>query len=201
MSEGKHFDSGKSPVELVPTSATFALAEILESGKAKYGPRNWEQGIAWSRVYASAIRHLLRWFNGEDLDPESGRSHLKHALCNVAFLVEYLETHPELDDRPKCQTAKSTEIKPLTAQTVSTIQNVNVTPTSDIAAAKSMNLTVDDILELDKAHIRVVSEPKDRIQSPALATYRKQQEQYKEQAKRAISAWIVPPSPEVHSDH
>jgi hypothetical protein len=84
---------------LIPPSAEKALAEILTFGARKYEDRDWEQGITWGRVYGAARRHLNDWWNGEDNDPESGLSHLKHALCNLAFLIEFFETHQELDDR------------------------------------------------------------------------------------------------------
>ena len=31
---------------------------VLEFGAAKYAPRNWEQGIAYSRLFSAAMRHL-----------------------------------------------------------------------------------------------------------------------------------------------
>jgi hypothetical protein len=40
------------------------------------------------RYYAAALRHLPAWRGGEELDPESGLTHLAHALANAAFLME-----------------------------------------------------------------------------------------------------------------
>jgi len=74
------------------------------------GDRNWEKGIAWSRVYGAALRHLNAWYGGENLDPETGRSHLWHAATNIMFLMEFENTHPELDDRPSNK--KSPEVSP-----------------------------------------------------------------------------------------
>lgn len=98
---GLRFNEGKLPIHLVPTSTITGLAEVLQVGARKYSERNWERGMKWSICYSSALRHLLKWQSGQDLDEETGLNHLKHALCNLAFLVEYLETVPELDDRPK----------------------------------------------------------------------------------------------------
>jgi len=47
------------------------------------------------------LRHLTAWWAGEDLDPESGLHHLAHAACCLMFLLEYTQTHTELDDRPR----------------------------------------------------------------------------------------------------
>ena len=108
LSTGNHVDggglrlnSGKLRVDLVPTSAVVALAQVLEVGAKKYADHNWARGMKWSNTYASLYRHLLKWLDGEDVDPESGLSHMAHVLCNAAFLVEYEKTCPHLDDRRK----------------------------------------------------------------------------------------------------
>lgn len=98
---GERKNTGKLPMELIPSSALIGLAEVLQEGAKKYAPRNWERGMKWSICYACILRHLLKWFMGEDKDPETGLSHLKHVLCNVAFLLEYETTFPDGDDRPK----------------------------------------------------------------------------------------------------
>lgn len=94
------FNQGKLRYDLVPPSAMKALAEVFTHGAEKYAPRNWEKGLDWESVCASAMRHLEAFRAGEDFD-ESGLLHIKHVLTNVAFLVEYYGSHPELDNRPK----------------------------------------------------------------------------------------------------
>jgi hypothetical protein len=95
----KH-DEGKLRMDLVPISAIEAMAEILGFGSSKYGDRNWEKGLAYSRVYAALLRHLTAWFDKQGLDEESGKSHLKHAMCCLAFLVEFERKQTGEDDRP-----------------------------------------------------------------------------------------------------
>lgn len=97
---GTKYDSGKLRYDLIPISAEVALAEVLTYGAKKYAERDWEKGIAYSRVYAAARRHLAKWWEGVDLDSESKLAHLHHALCNIAFLIEFSKTHKDLDDRP-----------------------------------------------------------------------------------------------------
>ena len=94
------FDQGKPRVDLVPPEAVLELARVLGFGAQKYDARNWELGMEWSRPYAAAIRHLLSWWSGENLDPESGLPHLSHALCNLTFLVTYTVKNTGTDDRP-----------------------------------------------------------------------------------------------------
>ena len=102
MSEqGRKNDDGKLPLGLLSEVALRRVAEILQYGARKYDAHNWRKGLAWSRVIDAALRHLLAFNEGEDLDRESKLSHAAHAACNLMFLLEYIETHPELDDRYK----------------------------------------------------------------------------------------------------
>lgn len=96
----RHND-GKLPMDLVPTDAIKAMASVLKVGMAKYQKRNWEQGAYFSVPYASLMRHLLAFWEGEDYDQESGELHIAHILTNAAFLLRYYNEFPELDDRPK----------------------------------------------------------------------------------------------------
>lgn len=114
---GKRFNTGKLPIELVPTSAMYAIADALGYGASKYEANNWRRGMKWSIPYSCAMRHLLKWFEGEDRDEESGREHLSHVMANVAMLIEYAETCKDLDDRytsaRKYDTFKSTKAEEL----------------------------------------------------------------------------------------
>lgn len=74
---------------------------MLAFGAGKYAPRNWEQGITYSRVWSAAMRHLTAWWQGEDSDVETGLSHLAHAGCCVLFLLAFTKRGmATLDDRP-----------------------------------------------------------------------------------------------------
>jgi len=99
MSEGVKFDQGKLRMDLLPPDVLVALAEVLTDGAAKYGDRNWEEGMAWSRPYAALMRHLLAFWGGQDTDPESGHPHMWHVLTNAAFLVAYQQREVGEDDR------------------------------------------------------------------------------------------------------
>ena len=98
---GKKADLGKRRLDLLDPLALNGIADVLTFGATKYGDRNWEQGIEWSRVYGAALRHLLAFWGGEDLDPETGLPHVDHAACNIHFLARYIRTHKNLDDRTK----------------------------------------------------------------------------------------------------
>ena len=103
---------GKPRLDLVPPSMLWAFARATEYGNSKYPERNWEKGMPMMSVYASALRHLMAWVEGEYLDQTAADagyevSHLEFALWNLAVLVEHERrmgqgTLPEsLDDRPR----------------------------------------------------------------------------------------------------
>lgn len=62
--------------DLVPTEASWALAEVYGRGALKYADRNWEKGYAWGLSVAALERHLSLWKQGEILDPETGAYHI-----------------------------------------------------------------------------------------------------------------------------
>ena len=94
------YNKDKLPMELIPPSAMKALASVLQYGAQKYSARNWEKGAEFSVPYASLLRHLTAWWEGENNDLESGLPHTYHILMNAAMLVEYEEKFEKLDDRP-----------------------------------------------------------------------------------------------------
>lgn len=101
LTEGAKFDDGKVRMELIPPELMTAVGTILTFGAQKYEDRNWEKGMAWSRVYGALMRHLCAWWGGEEIDPETGKSHLWHAACCIAFLIAYEMRGSGTDDRFK----------------------------------------------------------------------------------------------------
>lgn len=100
MTGGVKHDGEKPRFDLVPPELLFGVSDILTFGAAKYGDRNWEKGMKWSRVFAALMRHMWAWWGGERLDPETGKSHLWHAGCCIAFLIAYEQRSIGQDDRP-----------------------------------------------------------------------------------------------------
>ncbi len=97
--QGSKFDSGKPPMSLIPRRALVEEARVLDFGRQKYAAWNWSKGMDWSRLIDAGLRHLTAYADGEDVDPESGLSHLAHARACLGFLLDYEAEHPELDDR------------------------------------------------------------------------------------------------------
>jgi hypothetical protein len=86
--------------DLIPVSALWQIAEHYGRGAEKYEDRNWERGYSWSLSYAALCRHLFAWWNGEDIDEETGSHHLAAVAFHALALLTFAETHPEKDDRP-----------------------------------------------------------------------------------------------------
>lgn len=85
-------DDGKLLMSLIPPAAIFGLAEVLTFGAKKYPPNNWLTVENSEIRYEDAfLRHFYAHKAGEIYDEESGLSHLKHALSNLAFLVHLEE--------------------------------------------------------------------------------------------------------------
>src|SRR5213592_2208484 len=97
---GVKYDSGKPAMDLLPTAPLLEAGDVMRLGAEKYEPRNWERGMDHGRLYGAALRHLLAYWDGEDFDPDTGKSHLAHALCSVLMLRGLILTRPDLDDRP-----------------------------------------------------------------------------------------------------
>jgi len=108
---GHKFDSNKEKFALIPPSALFEVAKVFTYGANKYEPHNWEKGISYSRLFSACMRHLWKWWRGEDKDPESNISHLSHAAANIFFLLHYeynKRKYKTFDDRSFNEKNKNT---------------------------------------------------------------------------------------------
>lgn len=98
--EGRKDDEGKTRFDLINPDFLFALSDVLTYGANKYGARNWEKGMKWSRVFGALMRHMWAWWKGERYDSETNLSHLAHAAACIMFLVAYEMRQMGEDDRP-----------------------------------------------------------------------------------------------------
>lgn len=94
----KH-DSAKAPLSMIPLEALAPEAKVFKFGADKYGKSNYKSGMAYSRLLDATLRHVNAFAAGQDLDEESGLSHLAHARCNLAMLLFYIENKKGTDDR------------------------------------------------------------------------------------------------------
>ena len=80
------------------------LAEIavgMTEGGHKYGRHNYRViGVRASIYYDATMRHLMQWWEGEDLDPDSGLSHITKAITSLVVLRDAMIQEMFTDDRP-----------------------------------------------------------------------------------------------------
>lgn len=101
MADGRKDDSGKPRTDLLSGLALLELAKVLGHGADTYGPDNWRLGMNWRRYYGAALRHLMAWEQGIDVDEGSGQLHLACAMASLMFLVESHIRGMGTDDRYK----------------------------------------------------------------------------------------------------
>ena len=97
IESGVKHDALKPNLSLIPTSMLTEVGKVLTFGAEKYTAHNWRKGIALSRLTSAALRHILAFNEGEDLDGESGLPHLAHAICNLAFALEQMSNKVKYD--------------------------------------------------------------------------------------------------------
>jgi hypothetical protein len=92
-------DQGKPRLDLFDPEFIEGVSRVLTFGAEKYSPHNWRHGFDYSRLYAALQRHLNAYWSGQDVDPETGESHLYHAGCMLMFLAWMGNHRKDLDDR------------------------------------------------------------------------------------------------------
>jgi hypothetical protein len=76
------------------------MEDGLHEGTDKEREKNdWQKGTDWTEYSDAAMRHLISWQNGQNLDAESGRSHLAHVVCCCLILIWYEIRGVGRDDR------------------------------------------------------------------------------------------------------
>jgi len=103
--------TAKAPLHLIPNTALVAMSMAFLEGREKYGQYNWRiTGVRASVYQAALLRHMMAWFDGEDIDPDSGLPHLHKAIACLAILIDADVLGVLEDDRPpRAPTARMME--------------------------------------------------------------------------------------------
>ena len=76
------------------------VAEVSGYGAQKYGdPYNYLLGYDWSLSFNAMMRHMLAFWSGEEIDPESGLKHAAHACWHALALLAFSRRGLGTDDR------------------------------------------------------------------------------------------------------
>src|SRR3546814_1311497 len=85
----------------IPVTIIWELGVAMLEGARKYGRHNYRVAGVRSSVYVdAAIGHITQWWEGEDLDPDTGLSHITKAMASLAVLRDAMIQGKFLDDRP-----------------------------------------------------------------------------------------------------
>lgn len=91
----------KPPMSTVSVPVMQEVGVAMLEGAMKYGRHNYRAaGVRTSIYYDAALRHLLAYWEGEDIDPDSGLSHLSKAIAGLAVLRDCEISGNIFDDRP-----------------------------------------------------------------------------------------------------
>lgn len=91
----------KAPVSTLPMQVVFETGLAMLEGARKYGRHNYRSvGVRGSVYFDACIRHLSQWWEGQDIDPDSGLSHVTKAIACLFVLRDSMIAENWVDDRP-----------------------------------------------------------------------------------------------------
>lgn len=91
----------KVPFSVIPAQVVAEVGLGLLEGARKYGRHNYRTvGIRASVYYDAALRHLAQWWEGQDVDPDSGLNHVSKAITTLVVLRDAMINGKMQDDRP-----------------------------------------------------------------------------------------------------
>lgn len=91
----------KAPMSTVSSRVIMETGLAMLEGARKYGRHNYRiSGVRASVYYDAAMRHLMAWWEGEDIDPESGLPHPIKAIACLTIIEDARHIGKLIDDRP-----------------------------------------------------------------------------------------------------
>jgi hypothetical protein len=100
ISGSLRFNTGKPQCRELDPSFIIGMGAVLTKSREKYDEFNWQRPTKLSTPYDSAMRHIMAFQQGEELDKETLQHHLLHAAVNLMFMHYHITNNPEqCDDR------------------------------------------------------------------------------------------------------
>lgn len=91
----------KAPISTLSCPVLFEMGLGMLEGARKYGRHNYRaMGVSATVYYDAAIGHLMDWFEGEDIDEDSGLNHVTKAMTALLVLRDSMLMGNWKDDRP-----------------------------------------------------------------------------------------------------
>lgn len=105
---------GKSKyrMSVLPACVMGEVSVAMLEGAYKYGAYNYrDTNIKSDTYYDSVMRHIMAWWEGEDIDPDSNISHVTKAITSLVVLRDAMINGKLIDNRPKkCKNGWADEI-------------------------------------------------------------------------------------------
>lgn len=92
----------KIAFSVLPWRVLHRVALAMMEGAAKYGRHNYRKSGVRASVYFDAVvaRHLSDWWEGTDIDPDSGLHHVDKAIAGLMVMRDSMLSGNFVDDRP-----------------------------------------------------------------------------------------------------
>ncbi len=85
----------------IPLRVLYGVGLAMYEGCRKYGRHNYRIAGIRASVYADAAAgHIQDWMEGQDIDPDSGLSHIDKAIASLFVLRDGMLGGNWTDDRP-----------------------------------------------------------------------------------------------------
>lgn len=116
----------KAPMSTVPANVLAEIGVAMLEGSVKYGRHNYRAAGVRSSVYYDAVmRHVMSWWEGEDIDPDSNMSHITKALSCLTVLRDAQMQGMCTDDRPPKSTPFYAQLNETSALIIDTYSDKN----------------------------------------------------------------------------
>jgi hypothetical protein len=91
----------KVPMSVLSMQVLGEMAVGMYEGDRKYGRHNYRvSGVLASTYFDACLRHLMDWWEGQDIDPLSGLNHITKLMTSAHVLRDAMMQEMWVDDRP-----------------------------------------------------------------------------------------------------
>lgn len=138
----------KVPISTVSGPVMMEVGLGMLEGALKYGRHNYrEAGVRASVYYDATTRHLFDWWEGTDIDPDSGLNHITKAIASLTVLRDSMIRGNWNDDRPpKVKSGWIQELNKKAEEILAKYPNPVPAYTQLNTKPKKIGLDIDEVL-------------------------------------------------------
>lgn len=145
--------SKKAGMSFMPSGPLLEASVAFVEGHIKYRRHNYRvAGIRASVYYDAAMRHMMAYWEGEDLNPDTGMPHLSSALACLIILRDAQMNGMCNDDRPpRMEEGWLARLNDAVAETINRVTVEGAEPSvpyTQIGEEERTRLELERILEM-----------------------------------------------------